>query len=104
MGQVMSYLKISPASPFFGRYVQRFRTAAPQSREERQKSTAADPSDFWWLRDTSVNSGEEPFHRKHSEEPAPSKPTNDSNMPDLNKPVVSQVCALSIICSVSDSS
>ena len=33
------------------RYLQRFRHAAPLSREQRQKMSAADAREFWWLRD-----------------------------------------------------
>ena len=38
------------------RYVERFRHAAPLSREQREKQSVADAAEFWWLSDKDTSS------------------------------------------------
>ena len=38
------------------RYVERFRCAAPLSRDQRQKISATDAAEFWWLHDKDTSS------------------------------------------------
>jgi len=38
------------------RYVERFRHAAPLSREHREKQSVADAAEFWWLSEKDTSS------------------------------------------------